>query len=108
MPANARRGATTGAIAALSIVLGFSMGTGASAETVRHAVHHKHAVVGRLPTLPPGVELHTSTSASVGSENHYYSDTVASSHSDLTDLTHRYGQSTPPLYNSNAAPLFEF
>jgi hypothetical protein len=105
MTANARKGA----IAALFAVIGLSVATGASAETARPTVHHhKHAVVAHLAPLPPGVELRTSTYASPGSENHYYSDTVASSHSDLMDMSYRYGQASPPLYNNTPDPLFQF
>ena len=100
--------ARKGAIAALFAVVGLSLATGASAETTRPAVHHKHVVAGRLAPLPPGVELRTSTYASPGSENHYYSDTVASSHSDLMDMSYRYGQASPPLYNNTPDPLFRF
>jgi hypothetical protein len=104
MPAITKKGA----IVALSAFIGLSVATSASAETMRQTVHHKHAVAARLAPLPPGVELRASTSATVGSENHYYSDTVASSHSDLMDISHRYGQSTAPLYNNTPDPLFEF
>jgi len=102
------RAANIVAIAALTVILGFASATEAGAQVARHAVHHKvHAAVSRLAPLAPGVELHTSTSVSPGAENHYYSDTVASSHSDLMDMSHRYGQSTAPQYNS-AEPLFQF
>ena len=104
MTANTRKGA----IAALFAVIGFSLATGASAETTRPKVHHKHIAATRLAPLPPGVELHTSTYVTPGSENHYYSDTVATSHSDLMDMSYRYGQASPPLYNNTPDPLFQF
>jgi hypothetical protein len=104
MPAIARKGAIIGAIMTLSAIFGLSLTSGAGAETAHHP---KHVVARGAAPLAPGVELRTSTLASPGSENRYYSDTVASSHSDLMDMTHRYGQSTAPQYNG-PDPLFEF
>jgi hypothetical protein len=90
---------------------GLTAATCASAETAPHRHKDKTQAAAmahrRAPELAPGVELRASTYASPGSENHYYSDTVASSHSDLMDMTHRYGQSTAPEYNSSE-PLFQF
>jgi hypothetical protein len=108
MPANAKKGAMIGSIAGLSMVLGLALTSSAGAETVRHPAHHKVHPIAREWPLAPGVELHTSTFASPGSENHYYSDTVASSHSDLMDMSHRYMQSASPLYNDTPDPLFQF
>jgi hypothetical protein len=108
MPANRRKGAIIGSIAGLSAVLGLALTSGASAETARRTVHHKVHSMAREWPLAPGVELHASTSASVGSENRYYSDTVASTHSDLMDLSHRYMQQSQPLYNNTPDPLFQW
>jgi len=99
-------------IVVAAAVAGLTAANCVSAETAQHQIRHKdktHAALvrGRALPLAPGVELRASTSASPGSENHYYSDTVASSHSDLTDMTHRYGQSSAPRYNSEE-PLFRF
>jgi hypothetical protein len=108
MPASAKRGMIIGSIVGLSAIFGLALTSGANAETARRPVHHKVHPVAREWPLAPGVELHTSTSASPGSENHYYSDTVASSHSDLMDMSHRYMQQTQPLYNNTPDPLFEW
>jgi hypothetical protein len=99
-----------GAIVAAAIC-GLAASSMAGAQAMDRPIHHKaktHVAARRdgSPTAP-GVELRASTSASPGSENHYYSDTVASSHSDLMDMTHRYGQSSAPQYNSSE-PLFRF
>jgi uncharacterized membrane protein YjjB (DUF3815 family) len=102
------RCASIGSIVALSFVAAAALTSGASAQTARHTAHHKvHALAPGLAPLAPGVELRASTWTSPGTENRYYSDTVASSHSDLMDMSHRYGQSTAPQYNS-AGSLFEF
>ncbi|MGA2044161.1 MAG: hypothetical protein ABSG83_12420 [Roseiarcus sp.] len=98
-------------IVVAAAVAGLTAATCARAETTQHRHKDKtHAIAvapRRAPDLAPGVELRASTYASPGSENHYYSDTVASSHSNLMDMTHRYGQSTAPEYNSSE-PLFRF
>jgi hypothetical protein len=108
MPAFSRS-AIAGSIIALTATIALS--TNAGAETAHRPLHHRaHVAAPWRPVeqpLAPGVELRASTSASEGSENHYYSDTVASGHSDLMDNTFRYGQSPSTQYNSSE-PLFRF
>jgi hypothetical protein len=108
MPANLRKGAIIGAILGLSALSGLAATSGASAQTPRRAAHHKVAPGPREWPLAPGVELHASTSASVGAENRYFADTVASTHSDLMDLSHRYMQQTQPMYNDTPDPLIQW
>jgi hypothetical protein len=85
----------------------------ANAQTTPHRAPHK-AVQAHAKTpleaspLPPGVELQTSTSAPTGSENHYFSDTVASGQNDLMDMSYRYGQPSSVRYGSGPEPLFHF
>jgi curli biogenesis system outer membrane secretion channel CsgG len=84
----------------------------ASAQTSHHRAAQKksHALPrGGLEAqpLPPGVELQSSTSAATGSENHYFSDTVASGQNNLMDPSYRYGQASSARYN-NYEPLFRF
>jgi hypothetical protein len=102
------RSAIVGSVQALALIAAIGLSAGAQAQTAHRTVHHKvHTVAPRAPDFAPGTELHASTSASPGSENHYYSDTVASGRADLLDLSYRYGQSPTVLYNS-AEPLFRF
>lgn len=109
MPAITKKGAIIGAIVGLSGVLGLAATDAASAQTPRHTAHHNkvHSTAREWP-LAPGVDLHTSTSASVGTENRYFADTVASSHSDLMDLSHRYMQQTQPMYNDTPDALIQW
>jgi hypothetical protein len=103
------RSAVVGSIVALAAV--FALSTNANAQTAHRPIHHKvHTAARWRPVespLAPGVELRASTSASEGSENHYFSDTVAAGHTDLMDNTFRYGQSPSTQYNSSE-PLFRF
>ena len=105
------RSAIAGSIIALSTVAALTLSVNASAQTAHRPIHHKvHTLAPRQPDmspLAPGVELRASTSAATGSENHYFSDTVATGHSDLMDNTFRYGQSPTARYNSDE-PLFRF
>jgi hypothetical protein len=94
----------------LSIALTLAIASAASAQTVRHPPKKPHVAAARQPDiepLAPGVELRTSTSAPLGSENHYFSDTVASGQTNLLQHDSRYGQSPTPYYNSTE-PLFRF
>jgi hypothetical protein len=108
MPAFSRS-AIAGSIIALTAT--FALSTNADAQTAHRPAHHRTNVA--TPWRPverplaPGVELRASTSASEGSENHYFSDTVAAGHTDLMDNTFRYGQSPSTQYNSSE-PLFRF
>jgi hypothetical protein len=108
MPAFSR-GAIAGSIVALTAIIALS--ANANAQTTHRTVHHRiHTAAPWRPVaspLAPGVELRASTSASEGSENHYFSDTVAAGHTDLMDNMFRYGQSPTTQYNS-AEPLFRF
>jgi hypothetical protein len=84
----------------------------ANAQTPQHRAAHKkiHAPAPNAleaQPLPPGVELQSSTSAATGSENHYFSDTVASGQNDLMDPSYRYGQPSSARYNASE-PLFHF
>jgi hypothetical protein len=106
------KSAIASTMAALAMAAGLVLTWSAEAQTTHRPIHRKiHALTPRQPDLSPlapGAELHPGTYASPGSENHYYSDTVASSHEDLMELTHRFGQSTQPVYNSTPDPLFRF
>lgn len=105
------KGAFAGSLTALTVVAALMLAADASAQTPQKPAHRKvHASAPRQPNaspLSPGVELQTSTSAAVGSENHYFSDTVASSHTDLMDQNYRYGQTGSPRFDSTE-PLFRF
>jgi hypothetical protein len=105
------KGALAGAIAALTVVAALALATDASAQTAQNPVHRKvHAAAPRPPKIlpvAPGTELSSSASAAEGSENHYFSDTVGSSYTDLTDQTFRYGQSVSPRFDAGE-PLFRF
>lgn len=106
-----QKSALAGSIIPLAMLAALSLPANAAEQTRHRPVHHKvHSMAQRQPDLAPlapGFELGTSTYADQGSENHYYSDTVAAGHSDLLDLTYRYGQSPTTRYNS-AEPLFRF
>jgi hypothetical protein len=69
--------------------------------------HHSrlHSVSRAYPTsrIGPDTELKTSSSAPTGSEDHYFSDTVAPSQTDLLDLDYRYGQTPTPHYRARSA-----
>jgi hypothetical protein len=94
----------------LSIVLTLAVASAANAQTVHHPRKKPHVTEQRRPDiepLAPGVELRTSTSAPLGSENHYFSDTVAAGQTNLLQHDSRYGQSPTPYYNSTE-PLFRF
>lgn len=108
MPANMRKGAIIGAVLGLAALSCLAATNGASAQTPRHAAHHKVHAGAREWPLAPGVELHASTSTSAGTENRYFADTVASTHSDLMDLSHRYMQQTQPMYNDTPDPLIQW
>ena len=105
------KGALVSAIAALTVVAALTLAADASAQTLQKPAHRKvHVSAPRPPSaspIAPGVELQSSTSASEGSENHYFSDTVGSSYTDLTDQTFRYGQSVSPRFDAGE-PLFRF
>jgi len=105
------KGALASAIAALTVVAALAFAADASAQTLQRPAHRKvHTSAPRLPNaapVAPGAELQTSTSTAVGSENHYFSDTVGSSYTDLTDQSFRYGQSASPRFDSGE-PLFRF
>lgn len=74
----------------------------ASAQSVQKP-RHKTVAPAPKPVVPeplaPGVELHTSTSASVGGENRYYSDTIRSGNYNSMGQNSRYGV-PDPLPNS--------
>jgi hypothetical protein len=105
------KSAFAGSMTALAVVAMLTLVADASAQTLHKPAHRKvHALAPQPPKaspLAPGVELQTSTSAAAGSENHYFSDTVASSHTDLMDLSYRYGQTASPRFDSTE-PLFRF
>jgi hypothetical protein len=105
------KGPLAGAIVALTVVAALALATDASAQTAQKPAQRKiHAAAPRPPgmsPIAPGTELSTSASAAVGSENHYFSDTVGSSYTDLTDQTFRYGQSVSPRFDAGE-PLFRF
>jgi hypothetical protein len=100
-----------GSIAVLAMAAALTFSANAGAQTSHRTIHHRtHVASPRKPLyapLAPGVELQTSTYADPGSENHYYSDTVAAGHADLQDIRFRYGQSPSTQYNSDE-PLFRF
>jgi hypothetical protein len=104
------RSALAGAIMALAAVA--ALASAANAQTAQHRSTHKKVPHPALVGLdaappPPGVELQTSASAVAGSENHYFSDTVAAGQNDLKDHAYRYGQPSSARY-SNTEPLFRF
>ena len=104
------RSAVAGALMALAAVV--ALASTASAQTPQHRAAHKKihapAPVGLdAQPLPPGVELHSSTSAATGTENHYFSDTVASGQNNLMDPSYRYGQASSARYGG-IEPLFHF
>lgn len=105
------RGVLASAITALTVVAALALVADASAQTLQKPAHRKvHASAPRPPDaspIAPGVELQMSTSTAEGSENHYFSDTVGSSHTDLMDQSFRYGQSASPRFDSTE-PLFRF
>jgi hypothetical protein len=106
------RSPVAGSFAALAMVAALALSANANAQTSHRPVHHRTHVAAQrhLPVespLAPGTELRASTYANPGSENHYYSDTVAAGVSDLQDIRYRYGQSPSTQYNS-AEPLFRF
>jgi hypothetical protein len=94
----------------LSIALTLAVASAADAQTAHHSHKKPHVAAPRqtdVEPLAPGVELRTSTSAPQGSENHYFSDTVAAGQTNLLQHDSRYGQSPTPYYNSTE-PLFRF
>ena len=104
------RSAFAGAVMALAAVA--ALASTANAQTPQHRAAHKknHALAPtglEAQPLPPGVELQSSTSAPTGSENHYFSDTVASGQNDLMDPSYRYGQPSSARYGG-VEPLFHF
>ena len=105
------RGVFAGPLAALAIVSILASVVDANAQAMQKPAHRQvRASAARAPRqlpLAPGVELSASTSAAQGTENHYFSDTVGSSHTDLMDQTFRYGQTTSPHFDSGE-PLFRF
>jgi hypothetical protein len=101
-----------GSLAGLAMLAALTLSVNASAQTSHRPIHHRTHVAAQRhflaeSPLAPGVELRASTYANPGSENHYYSDTVAAGHADLQDIRYRYGQSPSTQYNS-AEPLFRF
>ena len=92
---------------ALTIVVPFA--SVANAQATQHRpVHKKLPAPALAPSpLPPGVELHSSTSAAPGTENRYFSDTVAAGQNDLLDQSYRYGQPSSARYGG-PEPLFRF
>jgi hypothetical protein len=105
------KGVIAGAIAALTVVTTIAFVAEASAQTAQKPAHrHVRASPPRAPRelpIAPGVELSASTSAAEGTENHYFSDTIGSSHTDLMDQSFRYGQAPSPRFDSGE-PLFRF
>jgi hypothetical protein len=102
------RSPVAGSIAAMAMAAALTFSVNASAQTSHRPAHHRtHVASPQHPVyapLAPGVDL---TYANPGSENHYYSDTVAAGHADLQDIRYRYGQSPSTQYNSDE-PLFRF
>ena len=100
--------AISGSIMTLTVLAGLVLATSASAQTI-HPVHRKvHPSAPRIEQpLPRSDELQMSTSVSPGSQNHYYSDTISSFHTDWMDMSSRYGQSPSNVYNTGE-PLFRF
>jgi hypothetical protein len=104
------KSAFMGSVLALTALA--AMASTANAQTAPHKAAHKKihapAPVGlEASPLPPGVDLQSSTSAATGSENHYFSDTVASGQNDLMDMSWRYGQPSSARYGG-VEPLFHF
>jgi len=105
------RGAVAGSIMAVAAVA--ALASAANAQTPQHRTAHNKKIHAPAPAsleaqpLPPGVELQSSTSAATGSENHYFSDTVAAGQNDLMDPSYRYGQPSSARYGG-AEPLFHF
>ena len=105
MPAfSARAAALT--LAALAASALFANTVAASEQSLHKQAHHKAHVAAPVSPIAPGVDLGSSTSAPVGSESHYFTDTVAAGYTDLQDQSFRYGQSGF-RYNS-VDPLFRF
>jgi hypothetical protein len=103
-----RNGALVGAVASLALAATLALAPAAGAQTAPKPAHrHIHAPTPKTLPLAPGVDLDASTSAAIGSENHYFSDTVGSSYIDLTDQSFRYGQSPSPHFDASE-PLFRF
>jgi hypothetical protein len=98
--------AISGLIMSLALMAGLVLATNASAQTIRQTAHRKvHPSAPRVEQpLPRSDELQMSTSVSTGSENHYYSDTIASFHTDWMDMSSRYGQSPSNEYNDFYRP----
>lgn len=91
-------------VGALAIV-GVFASSSADAQPARH---RGHKTIHTLNERARGDELNTSAYAYEGSENHYYSDTVGNSQTDLLDLDYRYMQRTSPHYDTMGFPLFQF
>jgi hypothetical protein len=105
------KGVFASTIAALTVVATLAFVADANAQTPQKPMHrHVRAPTLRAPReLPvaPGVELSASTSAAQGTENHYFTDTVGSSYTDLMDQSFRYGQTPSPRFDSGE-PLLRF
>ena len=105
------KGVIASATAALTVVAMLAFAADAGAQTLKNPAHRQTgastAHAHRELPLAPGVDLSASTSAAVGAENHYFSDTVGSSYIDLTNQSFRYGQAPSPHYESGE-PLFRF
>jgi hypothetical protein len=105
------KGVFAGSIAALTVVATLAFVANANAQTPQKPPHRQvRASTVRPPRdlpIAPGVELSASTSAAEGTENHYFTDTVGSSHTDLMDQSFRYGQTSSPRFDSGE-PLFRF
>ncbi|SRR5579863_2291470 len=105
------RGVFASAIAAATVVATLAFVADANAQTPQKPAHRQvRASTLRAPRelpLAPGTELSASTSAAEGSENHYFTDTIGSSHTDLMDQSFRYGQMPSPRFDSGE-PLFRF
>src|ERR1700683_4372983 len=96
------KGAIFGPLMALALIAALALSANATSQALHQPVHKKiHALAPRRlieRPLAPGVELQTSTYVNGGSENHYYSDTIAATHTDLMDHEYRYGQAPSPQY----------
>jgi hypothetical protein len=105
------KGVFASTIAAVTVVATLAFVADANAQTAPKPAHRQvRAAAVRAPReLPPapGVELSASSYAAPGSENHYFTDTVGSSYTDLTDQSFRYGQAPSPRYDAGE-PLFRF
>jgi hypothetical protein len=105
------KGVFASATAALTVVAALAFVANANAQTPQKpAPRQVRASPLRAPRelpLAPGVDLSASTSAAEGTENHYFTDTVGSSHTDLMDQGFRYGQAPSPRFDSGE-PLFRF